>query len=478
MDQSLGSFASLNGLSRATPPGLGSDSILDIIARQYEGMKTAEQQRHAFVENLITHISTLTNDRDEALRKLQRSEFTCNAYQDRLTVANRKIEDLQKSIDCDRFVLAVVDGDNALFRDEYVQDSAAGGERAAQKLRQSIFDYLKDKPFFQHDFKIIIKVYANLQGLCRLYLENKIIPNYSALYHFVQGFNKTSDYVEMIDAGNLKEAADTKVKATLGLFYRNLHCRHMFLAASGDNSYAGFLRQFSTLQSDSSQITLIETVPFARDLAQLTSRFDTTKFEDIFRNTKIITDLKPAVNAPINETPTGANSTATWSNAVMKAATMPIRSNMSPDVITVTPVRSTTPTTKLPKEVWVNKYNERVDLPIKYDAVIANTLRKRKMCNKYWLLNACDGTYCSHNHEGNLSPAELEQLRLIARSCACRDGLACRDPECTDGHRCSAGLKCNKGENCWFSDDQHDVSTEGLKKAADSSVLHSYIHVR
>ncbi|RMZ82924.1 hypothetical protein DV737_g1842, partial [Chaetothyriales sp. CBS 132003] len=395
-------------------------------------------------------------------------------------VANRKIEDLQKSIDCDRFVLVVVDGDNALFHDEYVQDGAAGGERAAQKLRQSVFDYLKDKPFFQHDFKIIIKVYANLQGLCRPYLENKIIPSYPTMYHFVQGFNKTSDYVEMIDAGNLKEAADTKVKATLSLFHRNLHCKHMLLAASGDNSYAGFLRQFATLDSDSSGVTLIETVPFARDLAQLTSRFDTTKFEDIFRDTKIIIEPKPAVNSPINEPPsTAAASTAgTWSSAVMKAATMPIRTNISPDVTAATPVRSTTPTTKIPKEVWVNKYNERVDMPIKYDAVIANALRKRKMCNKYWLLNACDSTYCSHSHEGSLSHAELEQLRLIARSCACRDGLACRDPDCTDGHRCSAGMKCTKGENCWFSDDQHSVSTEGLKKVTDLSASHTFIHVR
>ncbi|RMZ78169.1 hypothetical protein DV738_g4086, partial [Chaetothyriales sp. CBS 135597] len=386
------------------------------------------------------------------------------------SLASRKIEDLQKSIDCDRFVLVVVDGDNALFHDEYVKEGAAGGERAAQKLRQSVFDYLRGKPFFQHDFKIIIKVYVNLQGLCRPYVENKIVPSYTTLYYFVQGFNKTNDYVEMVDAGNLKEAADTKVKA------------------SGDNSYAGFLRQFSALDSDSCQITLIETVPFARDLAQLTSRFDTVKFDDIFRNTKIITELKPlppaaivtAVSPTTNESQAAASSsTATWSNAV-KTTALPVRTAVSPEVVTASPVRASTPATnksRIPKEVWVNKYNERVDLPIKYDAVIANALRKRKMCNKFWLLNACDGTYCSHSHEGTLTAAELEQLRLIARSCACRDGLSCRDPECTDGHRCAAGMKCNKGENCWFTDEQHNVSSDGLKKW-DPSTAQTFIHVR
>lgn len=118
-------------------------------------------------------------------------------------------------MDCDRFVLAVVDGDSALFEDEYVRDGSAGGERAAHKLQQAIFDYLKDKPYFQHDFKIVIKIFVNLQGLFRPYGENKIIPGPPTLYQFVQGFNKTYELVEIVDAGNLKEAADSKVKGRL-----------------------------------------------------------------------------------------------------------------------------------------------------------------------------------------------------------------------------------------------------------------------
>ena len=65
---------------------------MDSITREYEAMQQAELARHQFVENLMKHISTLTNERDEATRKLQRSEFTCNAYQDQLTVSARELQ--------------------------------------------------------------------------------------------------------------------------------------------------------------------------------------------------------------------------------------------------------------------------------------------------------------------------------------------------------------------------------------------------
>ena len=198
------------GLRRSTPPGL--DAKMDTILREYEVTKEGEQRRHQFLEHLMDHIKTLTVQKDDALRKLQGTERLNVAYQDDLSLANQKIDALQKSMDCDRFVLAVIDGDNALFRDEYIKDGAAGGEQAAQKLYQSIVDHLKNKPYFQLDFKVVIKIFVNLSGLSRAYTEARILPNNIALLPFVQGFNKTHELAEIIDAGNLKEAADTKVK--------------------------------------------------------------------------------------------------------------------------------------------------------------------------------------------------------------------------------------------------------------------------
>jgi hypothetical protein len=79
-------------------------------------------------------IQSLTSERDEALKKFSRAEFTCDSYQTRLDNAERKIEEMQKAIvsqgiinlcpvfsltalqDCDRFVLVLIDGDNTLVQ--------------------------------------------------------------------------------------------------------------------------------------------------------------------------------------------------------------------------------------------------------------------------------------------------------------------------------------------------------------------------
>lgn len=45
----------------------------------------------------MSAIQTLTCEKDDALRKLARAEFTCDSYQDRLNSADKKINELQKA---------------------------------------------------------------------------------------------------------------------------------------------------------------------------------------------------------------------------------------------------------------------------------------------------------------------------------------------------------------------------------------------
>lgn len=125
----------------------------------------------------------------------------------------------------------------------------------------------------------------------------------------------------------------------------------------------------------------------------------------------------------------------------------------------------------------VNAYDERIDTYIKHNTTIYNDLKRKKKCNKYWLNGSCDNPRCAHDHGGSLSTAELEQLRLIARTCSCRIGLACRDPDCVDGHRCVHGEKCTN-KDCWFDDDMHNVSMDGVKSIQVPVDANSYIHVR
>ena len=111
----------------------------------------------------------------------------------------------------------------------------------------------------------------------------------------------------------------------------------------------------------------------------------------------------------------------------------------------------------------VNVHSERLDSYIKHDYKLYTELKTRKMCNYYWLLDACDGYNCSHDHTGSLTTTELEQLRLVARTLCCRAGLDCKDPDCIDGHKCQAGDRCPHGERCRFPKSMHNISTEGMR---------------
>lgn len=100
------------------------------------------------------------------------------------------------------------------FLNELVKKGIAGGDEAAKLLRRAVFDYLRNDPNFKHDHKIIVRIYANLRGLNRTYIEKGILPNTTVFTEFVLGFNKAHPLCDFIDAGNHKEAADSKLKGT------------------------------------------------------------------------------------------------------------------------------------------------------------------------------------------------------------------------------------------------------------------------
>lgn len=60
--------------------------------------------------------------------------------------------------------------------------------------------------------QIIIRVYANLQGLSQSYQNSDLLSNGQTLEEFVRGFNMGDPLCDYVDAGNGKECADEKVK--------------------------------------------------------------------------------------------------------------------------------------------------------------------------------------------------------------------------------------------------------------------------
>jgi hypothetical protein len=97
--------------------------------------------------------------------------------------------------------------------DDLVQRGISGGEDTAQKPREAVSNYVRNLDgVSQHDPQIVVRIYANMEGLSKTYRDAKVLSDLSQLDLFVRGFNKSHPLCDFVDAGNDKEAADSKIK--------------------------------------------------------------------------------------------------------------------------------------------------------------------------------------------------------------------------------------------------------------------------
>ena len=232
-------------------------------------------------------------------------------------------------------------------------------------------------------------------------------------------------------------------------------------------------------------ITLLEGVPFERELASLKGSFKSTKFDELFRSTKLATPYQlktglgpiqrplqtisanipigsPLTQLPSNSTsdevtPSTTASTTSKSNtpaptwASMTAAPF-IPSAYSPATRSAsktgsTPIKST-------PEMNRNRLGQRID---DLDESIPNEdikrVKKLKLCNIYFLngADACTNARCTHDHDYNITKNDLKTLRQVARMTPCYFKTECDDPKCIYGHRCPQSQPNSK--ECWYKED-------------------------
>lgn len=58
----------------------------------------------------------------------------------------------------------------------------------------------------------MVHVYAHLHGLAIAYKNADVVPESALAHTFFSGFNRELPFFQYIDAGNDKEAADSKIK--------------------------------------------------------------------------------------------------------------------------------------------------------------------------------------------------------------------------------------------------------------------------
>lgn len=327
------------------------------------------------------------------------------------------------------------------------------------------------------------RIYANLKGLADVCCKSGIVERPNLIDEFYRGFTGSKILFDFVDVGPGKDRADEKITG-INPFYQShaisnidlhtelfklhlsdYHCHHIFFGCSHDNGYARLLEQY-TEPTLTRRITLLEGVPFEKELNSMRSQYSTVRLENLFRTDKINIYNLPQnpVSQPGPNQPGRASSdtvTALPLQSVYQSPYQPITGTSSPSPAPsnpstmnpkapswastanaaahiVSPPPTPKPTVSRPAssdEIPRNRYGQRIDPPSVYDKEVVNRVRSLKLCNVHFLRNDCPYDPCTHSHTYKITKNELASLRTLARMVPCYYGSDCDDPKCIYGHR-------------------------------------------
>lgn len=169
--------------------------------------------------------------------------------------ARERYKQLARGQERNPFVLVLVDADGYVFNDTLISAGADGGSQAAQLLNDNIKASLRRKGL-EH-CEAMVRVYANVAGLSKALSKAGLVgAEKRSLAPFIANFNRSYPHTDFVDAGELKENADFKLRGLLRLYAENAQCKHIFFAACHD---AGYVSELTPYRNHRDRFTLIRT---------------------------------------------------------------------------------------------------------------------------------------------------------------------------------------------------------------------------
>ncbi|KAL8827583.1 MAG: hypothetical protein Q9170_006958 [Blastenia crenularia] len=464
---------------------------------RFELLRGAEHHKNDLIMELLRRIDNLSNDYQQMSLDHQREIQFNRDGQLRERQLKDELRKLQSFMNRDPFVSVLIDGDGMIFEDDMIRRGEVGGKEAAAILWNQIKDYVHEKlPDVPSECRIVTRVYANLKGLAEVCYKAGIAERASLVEDFYRGFTGSKILFDFIDVGPGKDRADEKITELFKLQLSDYRCHHIFFGCSHDNGYARLLEQY-TEPSLTVRVTLLEGVPFERELSLMKNQYSNVRFEDLFRTEKIniynlpqhfvpqapVSSSTPMARAPseaaaapplqnvyqspyqpvtVNPNPNPSPAPSNTSTMNPKATSWASTANAAAQL--VSPPATPTPTVSYPmtsEEIPRNRYGQRIDPPVVYDKEVVNKVRSLKLCNVHFLRRDCAYDPCTHSHKYKITKNELQSLKTLARMVPCFYGSECDDPKCIYGHRCPfsvTGRKdCSFGDNCKFERELHGL---------------------
>ncbi|KAI4124588.1 MAG: hypothetical protein LQ338_004726 [Usnochroma carphineum] len=267
-----------------------SNSVLD----RLEGFKQYDEERQTFIQDLVEAYSQLerqlTIARSDHLDQLESRRL----WQDKAQNAEARLKESQESTAINGFILCLIDGDGYLFDENLIKQGAIGGGEAANRLLDNIKRHVQQYDSAIH-WKVILRVYANIDGLLKKYAYIGFTEEERALRQFVAGFTQSQPLFDFVDAGQGKERADHKIKEQLGLFLSNIQCKHILLGVAHDNGYVPALDPYKNNPMTASRISLLRPIRTGWEFQSLPFGF--VEFDSsIFRTEELPNDRPSYAN--------------------------------------------------------------------------------------------------------------------------------------------------------------------------------------
>ncbi|EQK98566.1 hypothetical protein G6O67_002828 [Ophiocordyceps sinensis] len=198
------------------------------------------------------------------------------------------------------FVLVLVDGDGYVFHESLYGKDPDVGSNAAKLLNERIKASLRAKDL-EH-CQVMVRIYANVAVLSKaLHKAGLAGAEKRSLAPFIASFNRSYGLAEFVDAGDVNNNTNFKLRALLSLYAENTQCKHIYFAACHDTAY---ISELLPNMGKHSRFTLVKTpgVKFHDEFTKLDLGIE--ELPGVFRSTPLESI------APYRAAPPSAFSTA------------------------------------------------------------------------------------------------------------------------------------------------------------------------
>lgn len=146
-------------------------------------------------------------------------------YQRTVEEHKHQVSSYERQLEASSFVLALIDGDGAIFQDTLLQAAAGdGGSEAASRLYDAIRGHVASLHSNSGNWPIMVQIYLSLDKLAMKLAQVGLLRSPSELRSFAQRFSVNQHLFSIIDVGQGKERADHKIKGMYDKLLASVCC--------------------------------------------------------------------------------------------------------------------------------------------------------------------------------------------------------------------------------------------------------------